>query len=277
LAEPLQFESWQLNWRHLSLPVWDIVGGDRRGPMIIMTHGWGESRVKSLSRISTVAPYAARIIAWDLPGHGDARGICSLGTAEVDALLSLMDAMVGDGKQRVVLMGWSLGAGVSIAASAARADIVLGVIAEAPYRVPPTPARNVLRMMRMPYRTTLSPAMWMLGMRLAWSPTWNGRNGRPGFDRVEHASRLDCPLLVIHGERDEVCPVDDGREIAAAAPHGRLMLVADGGHQTLWEDEATRAKCEREVAAVLALIGKRSDRSADDADSVTSRLDARPS
>ncbi len=266
LDVPLPFESWRLRWRGLELPVWDIRGGDADGHTVIMTHGWGESRVMSLSRISAVAPMAARIIAWDLPGHGDARGRCSLGTHEVDALLALIEHVGGE---PVVLMGWSLGAGVSIAAAARRPGAISHLIAEAPYRLAPTPARNVMRLMHMPHRSTLMPAMWWLGLRFMRSPTWRGRDGEPGFDRQQHAQRLACPLLVLHGEMDEVCPVQDGRDIAAVAKNGQFALIEGGAHQSLWDDAGSRTACVKHVARFLG--------ASRGAPPITSRSDARSS
>lgn len=251
LPLPLTHTSWMFRWRGMEFEVWDIEGGAQEGPSIVMIHGWGESRVMSLSRVQAIAPPTRRIIAWDLPGHGEAPGICRLGTAEVDAVVTLLDELACHDDRPVVLFGWSLGAGVAIAAAMLRPQRVSRVIAEAPYRIPPTPARNVLRLMRMPYRATLPPAMWMLGLVFAGSPRWRGRGGRPGFDRAELAAKVACPLLVLHGGNDDVCPVEDGRAIAEAAPHGECVVLEGGAHQSLWEDAHTAEKC---LAAVRRFL-----------------------
>jgi len=51
-----------------------------------------------------------------------------------------------------------------------------------------------------------------------------------------------CPVLVMAGERDPVCPLDDARDIAAAipAPWGRLATFANSGHGA-WRDEPDAA------------------------------------
>ena len=51
-----------------------------------------------------------------------------------------------------------------------------------------------------------------------------------------------CPVLVLAGERDPVCPLDDARDIAAAipAPWGRLVTFANAGHGA-WRDEPAAA------------------------------------
>ncbi|HYE03105.1 MAG TPA: alpha/beta hydrolase, partial [Phycisphaerales bacterium] len=119
------------------LAVWDIVGLDPEGPVMLLTHGWGESRIASLPRVAALAPLASRLICWDLPGHGDSGGACALGLREADDLARVVQA--AGSERRLVLVGSSLGAGVSIAA-AARSVPAAAVIAEGPYRFAAAPA-----------------------------------------------------------------------------------------------------------------------------------------
>jgi pimeloyl-ACP methyl ester carboxylesterase len=227
------FTSWTFNARGRTLAVWDIPGDDAAGPTLILSHGWADSRLGGLVRIPFLAPTASRLILWDVRGHGEAPGACHLGTTEVTDLLALIEAVGGSG---LVLYGWSLGAGVSIAAGA-RSESVSGVIAEAPYRQVITPAWNVMRGFRLPYRLNLPPAMWLLGMLFGVGPAWRG------FDRAVLASKLRCPLLIIHGDQDAVCPVRDARDIAAAAPRAELLVVSGGGHNNLWTEPAFADRC----------------------------------
>ncbi len=41
---------------------------------------------------------------------------------------------------------------------------------------------------------------------------------------------VDLPTLVVHGERDPVCPSGAGRALAEAIPGARLSLLAGAGH-----------------------------------------------
>ncbi|MFM9996545.1 MAG: alpha/beta hydrolase [Phycisphaerales bacterium] len=313
LDPPRAFQSWTFRSRGFEFPVWDIAGDDPAGPIVILTHGWADSRIGGLVRVNAIAPHASRVILWDLPGHGEAPGVCRLGTAEVKDLRALMD-VVGEKRrdeetQRrsdqspererrvgapapLVLYGWSLGAGVSIVVARDDARIA-AVIAESPYRLPATPARNVLRARALPHRLTLPPALWLLGMLFRVGPQFRprqenaesaegakgrgeeqelrdsipGREPEPGFprdsapsapsafslpfDRAAHAGALPCPLLVLHGTDDEVCPIEDGRAIAAAAPAGRIVEVAGGRHNDLWTEPANTERCEKAVVELL--------------------------
>lgn len=242
LPTPLPFESWTFRSRGRDLPVWEVAGNAPSGPVIVCSHGWGESRHAVFERLPALRPLASRIVAWDLPGHGDAPGSCRLGTSETADLGALVAHLrEHSADARIVLHGWSLGAGVSIAAAAATSDAVAGVIAESPYRRAVTPAQRVLGLMHLPWRANLRPAMWLLGVAFGVGPRWRG------FDRATHAAAVRCPLLVLHGDTDEVCPFANGVSIARAAPRGTLVTIPGGHHRDLWTEPAFAEKASGAV------------------------------
>lgn len=256
LSPARAFEQWTLSSRGLSLPVWDMPGDNPAGPIIIMSHGWGDSRIGALQRLGLVLPSASRVIAWDMAGHGDAPGHSTLGTHEVTDLLALVDRL-RDAERPLILLGWSLGAGVSIAAAAAGVDPtaparVVGVIAEAPYRLARTPAWRMLGVMKWPRLGLLAPAIWLASLR---APELR----RPdAFDRAALARRLKCPILVLHGERDEICPVEDGSAIASAGaqadPRSRMEAFPEAFHNDLWQNERRLAQGEAAVRVFVASV-----------------------
>lgn len=224
------FEAFTFNAPHAELPAWRVPGDNPDGPVVVMTHGWGSSRVGGLKRLNAVLPHARAALLWDLPGHGEAPGAARMGIDEHLDLLALLDTL---GDAPVVLFGWSLGAGVSLRAAIenAGAHDVRAVVCEAPYVHALTPARNVIRLRGLPHRLNLPLAMAGIGTVYGVGPRWNG------FARDAIAKRLgETPVTVIHGDADPVCPVADGRAIAEAAPNGRLVVVAGGGHNNLWLD-----------------------------------------
>jgi len=290
---PRKFESWTFRSRGMDLPVWDFPGDAPDGPVVIFSHGWGDSRIGGLTRVPYFLGAASRIVLWDMPGHGEAPGTCALGTREVEDLLTLI-GRVNETERGVVLFGWSLGAGVSICAANepgasgtgrggppgnrevrdAGTDVpargatdtvsgqggkrgpaltprVRGVIAEAPYRLPWTPARNVMRLRGLPWKWNMGAVFAILGIGLRLGVRWRG------FDRAEHAAGLECPLLVLHGSEDEVCPVEDGREIAAAAKQGRFVEIEKGRHFGLWTEAPGKDLCGAAVLESLANMSRR--------------------
>lgn len=242
------FDSFVFRGRDSELPAWRVVGDDPAGPVVVMTHGWGSSRVGGLKRVRAAAAGASTVVLWDLPGHGEAPGTARMGADEHLDLLALLDSL-GPADAGVVLFGWSMGAGVSIRAAAGDAaagrNRIRAVIAEAPYIDPATPARAVMRLRGMPHRTNLPPAMAWIGIRCGVGARWSG------FARDAHAARLGVPLTVIHGDADPVCPVDAGRAIAEAAPDGRLVVVPGAGHNNLWTDAAFEPVAAEALAAAV--------------------------
>ncbi len=287
---PREFESWSIRADGCELPVWDVRGDDANGPVLILTHGWGDSRLGGLSRAHALLPCVSRCLLWDMPGHGDAQGVCALGLREVAALRVLLEAVSArrsgstqddprpenaqrskvrvepPAAPRIVLHGWSLGAGASLAMGAWMAsqaqwrEKLVGVIAESPYRVPRTPAQAVLVMQGLPWRLTLGPALAVVGL-------WNraGANFASGrspatrdaelalaigeFDRASIATKLGAvgvPVLVIHGTSDSTCPIADGEAIASAAK-GEFVPIEGAGHFGLWTDPRNIDVCANAV------------------------------
>ncbi len=168
---PRHYDSWRFESRGRVLHVWDIRGDDPAGPVVVMTHGWGDSKIGSLVRLSAFLPRASRVIAWDMPGHGESGGRSTLGVKEPNDLRELLQRIGSD--KPVILMGWSLGAGVSIAAAAQEGLGIAAVIAEAPYRIARTPAHGVMETLGFPATPNLPFALWLLGIEFGL-----GRRGR---------------------------------------------------------------------------------------------------
>jgi pimeloyl-ACP methyl ester carboxylesterase len=55
-------------------------------------------------------------------------------------------------------------------------------------------------------------------------------SNRQRLDILAAVSRLEVPLLVIHGERDESVPVGESQEIAAAAPEVSRLVIGGASH-----------------------------------------------
>lgn len=234
-----------------TLPGWIIAGDAPAGPRVIITHGWSNSKHGALTRVPAVAREASEVVLWDMRGGGEAPGWCALGAVEHKDLLALLAAMPDD--RPTVLYGWSMGAGVALSAAASddpRSACVIGVVAEAPYRVPDEPARAVLREYRLPHGVTLRAAGWLTGVAVGLGPRWRG------FDRREIAARVGVPLLVLHGDRDEICPQTDGLEIAAAAPRGEFVSIQGGDHDRLWTRDETVGACGDAVSGFLGRLAR---------------------
>jgi uncharacterized protein len=111
---------------------------------------------------------------------------------------------------RVVLYGESLGTGVAVRLATERR--VAGLVLDAPY----TSTADVA-----------SLVYWFVPV------TWLMRDQYRSLDII---GRVRAPILVLHGERDEVIPFSLGERLYAAAPEPkRFVRLPDVGHSRVLE------------------------------------------
>ncbi len=80
----------------------------------------------------------------------------------------------------------------------------------------------------------LSSASDMAGVVLPWLPRFLRGVTRNKLDSVRKLPNVRCPVLVIHGESDEVIPIAQGRALYDAAPEPKKLLIVKGaGHNNL--------------------------------------------
>lgn len=50
------------------------------------------------------------------------------------------------------------------------------------------------------------------------------------FSLTGIAGRIECPLLVVHSDKDEICPLPEAERMAAEAPNSELIVFEGGNH-----------------------------------------------
>lgn len=62
------------------------------------------------------------------------------------------------------------------------------------------------------------------------------------WNSIKYANHLRVPLLILHGDKDELIPLDMGREIydAADSTDKELYVVKNAGHINVWTADAQR-------------------------------------
>ena len=63
------------------------------------------------------------------------------------------------------------------------------------------------------------------------------------FDAVttkEAIREVTAPVLILHGDADDVVPVDHAADIAAAAPDAELHVLQGAGHQLRRDERAVQ-------------------------------------
>lgn len=76
-----------------------------------------------------------------------------------------------------------------------------------------------------------------------------GLTGWIGTDVRALATKVACPTLVIHGDRDERVVLERGREVVALVPGATLLVVEGGGHLMCARDPVAFARTVRDFVA----------------------------
>lgn len=143
---------------------------------------------------------------------------------------------------RIAVIGSSLGgAAALLAAPPLKID---ALILEGVYPTIETATKNRLQNYLGPIGRFAAPLLLtQLHTRLGVSPS----DLRP----IDHIANLNCPILVMSGEKDRNTRPDDTRILFShARPPKQLWLVANAGHVDLYK--ATTAEYESRVVAFLA-------------------------
>jgi pimeloyl-ACP methyl ester carboxylesterase len=226
----LRYEAWTLDRPDgARLAVWQIDPGSsepgehlpqRQSSLTaVLVHGWGRSRIDMLQRIEPWRRACGRIVLYDLRGHGESTGPSRIGQGEDEDLIDLLERL---GEGRFVLVGTSMGAGIVLNAAARDSSVrdrIAGVISYGAYHDFHASLRGRMTSNGYPGRPFTNLAILWLGLRGVRVP-----------DHRIAASRLDCPLLVVHGSDDPIVAFQQAQAIAAAASRSHLHRVDGGGH-----------------------------------------------
>ncbi len=179
-------------------------------PAVLFLHGNGENleTMRRSGLFEELLALEVPFVALDYPGYGRSTGVPSeISLLEAGAVaLEWMHEHHGDRPK--VLVGWSLGAAVAIGLAAANPDRCDGLVAMSAWTsLADVGASHFPR--------------WLVELAVA-----------DRYDSLAAAKGVGCPSLVIHGSRDRIIPVDQGREVATAL--GAVLLeVPSAGHNDL--------------------------------------------
>jgi uncharacterized protein len=67
---------------------------------------------------------------------------------------------------------------------------------------------------------------------------------------VEHASQLRGPLMLVHGDKDELIGIHHSEALCTAMPHAQLLRVEGAGHNDVHKSPSFR----KALAGVLGCL-----------------------
>jgi hypothetical protein len=186
----------------------------RRGsaPTVIFFYGNGAFAAAMASEFQHLRQLGANALVVEYPGYGMSGGQPGEQAfyAAADAAYDYLEHQPDIDGSRIVAAGWSMGAAVAVDL-AARHKIAGLVIVNAFTTLPAT-ARALQPWL---------PASLVLSSR---------------FDNLAKIRAVTCPILIIHGDRDEIVPPRMSGELEAAARTRVHSLTIEGaGHNDVFE------------------------------------------
>lgn len=179
-------------------------------PTLLYFHGNAGSFEFRQERIRRYMARGIGVYMMTYRGYGGSTGSPSEAHNVADAKLAY-DSLVAAGvaPADIIVYGESLGTGVAVQVAASKP--VGGVILDAPYTSLVDVAASIY-----PYL----PARWLMTDR---------------YETMTYIAQVTAPLLVLHGENDEVVPVAMGKAVFAAANEPKTLEVIPGaGHSDHW-------------------------------------------
>ncbi len=192
---------------------WHVPAPDRKrdSPVLLWCHGNAGNMVHRLDNLAYLHRLGLAVFLFDYRGYGRSKGRPTEEGLYRDALAAYgyLTEQRKVSPDRLVIFGRSLGAAVAGAVASQRP--AAGLILESSFP-------SVEAMARGHYFGL--PLHWLLGAR---------------YDLLARLRDIRIPLLVIHGDKDEIVPIKLGREVYEVA-HGpkSFYLVRGADHNALY-------------------------------------------
>ena len=236
--------------------------GDEGRPALVLVHGAGGNYMHWPAGLRRLV--GNRVIALDLPGHGDSSGAGRQTVADYAAVVCHVTKALNLG--RIVLAGHSMGgaiaqefaltyperlAGLVLVGTGARLrvapQILDGLMADfegttamvtAWAHGPDTPSKMLQEYTR---RLRHVPVSVIRGDYLACD----------AFDRRPDVSRISAPTLIICGTADRMTPLKYSEWLREQIPDAELVRIPDAGHMVMLEAQSQVVEAVTEFLAKL--------------------------
>lgn len=188
--------------------VWHIAPRDEKQPVILYFHGNGGALNLRAERFARLASQGFGVIGVSYRGYGGSTGSPSEDGLIADGRAAYEFAAKFYPASRIVLWGESLGGGVAIALAAEQP--VAKIVLESPF----TSIADVAAALYW-----FVPVRWLI---------------KDPFRSDERIGNVTAPILVLHGARDNIVPIQYGERLFAMIKGPkRFVRVPEGGHNDL--------------------------------------------
>lgn len=189
---------------------------DPKAPFVLIFHGNGENleTMRQGGILHQFMNLNINFLAMDYPGYGRSDGKSSEKN-NIDAANSVFQWIETNFKENPkIIFGWSLGAAVAIQTVYYNQDKIDGLIAFSCWSsLPDVAAAHYPR--------------FLVNSLL-----------KENYNSVEAAKKIGCPALLIHGEKDNIIPISQGKKVAEAMDSfAKWVSVSNSGHNDIFSHE----------------------------------------
>jgi pimeloyl-ACP methyl ester carboxylesterase len=261
----LEYEDATIRSGDLDLPAWFIpANGGAPGPGVVIVHGWESARDRTLPNVLFLNAAGFHCLTFDVRGNGanpaEALPVTG-GEYGADAGAAFSRLVERPEVTRGAILGHSMGGVGAILAAAADHRVAALVAASSP--------ADPYRLTRLTFKMANLPLPDVIAYPLAWFTTHvHVHPRRHALNQISATAalvRYRGPVLLAHGEFDEVVPLGHLERLVSAARRGRArtdagagepatverLVINDGRHSWLHEHPAFRAAVARFLATEL--------------------------
>ena len=225
-------------WPPLGAPATDDA---RSATTVLVMHGWISHAARLAPLIGSLRGRGLRVIALDAPAHGHSSG-SSVDLHGFLAAVRAVDAALGPAQGVVAHSFGALTAATWLAGdpppAGVRAAVLVGLMRDVDWVF-----------------SSFTHTLGLRGRTLArLRPLFRARYGGypEEFGTQELARRIRIPVLLVHGEEDELVPAAHSSEVGELLANGEVLLVPGLQHSAPLKDPDTMARIAGFMAGRLA-------------------------
>ncbi|MDR3712470.1 MAG: alpha/beta fold hydrolase [Puia sp.] len=163
---------------------------------VILFHGYGGEKSSLIDKADEFLRLGYNTLLVDFMGSGGSEGDqTTIGFKEAEEVKSCFDYIDSAGGKPIYLFGTSMGAVAILKALHDTPFHPAGIIIECPFG-------TLYETVCARFRTLGVPAFPMAGLLTAWGGIENGFSAFQ-FEPIRYAESVDCPCLLLYGEKDE--------------------------------------------------------------------------
>ncbi len=191
----------------VTLACWFIDGPSADAPVAIFLHGNSGNISTEMAKGVLLRGMGYAVLMVEYRGFGASTGIPGERGLYDDAVAAFDWTQVNH-PGRIVVYGHSLGTGVAVELALRRKPAAL--VLESPFTSMVAMCKKLFPWL---------PARILVSQK---------------YDTLSKIAGVGCPLLVIHGENDELIPPAMGRQVYEAAREPRVFALLPGGHDNIY-------------------------------------------